>query len=194
MGQVGGKLHTARSRNDQVALDTRLYLRDEIFNIQELLIIFLKTLLELGEKYKKVVMPGYTHLQRAQPVSMGHHLLAYYFKLKRDYDRLNDNMKRVNVLPLGCGALAGTTFPIDREWVARELGFEKIALNSIDGVSDRDYIIEFMGIAASIMVHLSRFSAELILWSSSEFSFIELDDSFTTGSSIMPQKKKSRCC
>lgn len=189
IGPVGGKLHTARSRNDQVALDIRLYLRDQIEDIQELLSDFLSVLLELADKYKETIMPGYTHLQRAQPVTLGHHLLAYYFKLKRDYQRWQDNLKRVNIMPLGSGALAGSSFSIDREWVARELDFDDISWNSIDGVSDRDFIIEFLSIAATFMMHLSRFSEELILWSSSEFNFIELSDSFTTGSSIMPQKK-----
>ncbi|MFW6035690.1 MAG: argininosuccinate lyase [Halothermotrichaceae bacterium] len=189
IGSVGGKLHTARSRNDQVALDIRLYLREEIKNIEKLLQIFMKELLELAGKYKGVYMTGYTHLQRAQVITLSHHLLAYYFKLKRDYQRLEDNLKRVNVLPLGSGALAGTTFPIDRKWVADKLGFDKVCQNSIDGVSDRDFIIEFLSIASTIVMHLSRFSEEIILWSSKEFSFIELDDAYSTGSSIMPQKK-----
>ncbi len=189
IGPVGGKLHTARSRNDQVALDMRLYMRKEIEDIMNLLINLLNTILKLSEKYNEIIMPGYTHLQRAQPITLGHHLLAYYFKFKRDYQRLQDNLKRVNVLPLGSGALAGTTFKINRNWVAEHLGFSSVCQNSLDGVSDRDYLVEFAGIAATIMMHLSRFSEELILWSSSEFAFIELSDSYTTGSSIMPQKK-----
>lgn len=189
IGATGGKLHTARSRNDQVALDMRLYLRDEIFSIQKLLIEMLQVLLVLAEEYNSVIMPGYTHLQRAQPVTFAHQLLAYYSMFKRDYLRLEDNLKRVNVLPLGSGALAGTTFPIKRQQVAEELGFSEISINSIDGVSDRDFLIEFMGIAATTIMHLSRLSEEIILWSSNEFNFIELDDAYATGSSIMPQKK-----
>jgi argininosuccinate lyase len=189
IGEAGGKLHTARSRNDQIALDIRLYLRDEIYVLQNLLINFLELILELAGKYKGIIMPGYTHLQRAQPISFAHHLLAYYFKLKRDYERWEDNLKRVNVFPLGSGALAGTTFPIDREWVAKELGFPQVSQNSIDGVSDRDFIIEFLSDSSILMMHLSRFSEELIMWASKEFSFIEMDDAYATGSSIMPQKK-----
>src|SRR5690554_1693503 len=189
IGPAGGKMHTARSRNDQVALDMRLYLRKEIKEIQSLIAGFLKTVLELSKKYIDIYIPGYTHLQRAQVVTLAHHLMAYYFMLKRDYQRLGDNLKRVNVLPLGAGALAGTTFPIDREYVASRLGFESVSENSIDAVSDRDYLLEFLSIAATIIIHLSRFSEEIILWSSSEFGFIELDDAYSTGSSIMPQKK-----
>jgi len=189
IGPTGGKLHTARSRNDQVALDMRLYLRQEIKEIQKLLCIFLETLLELARKYLKVYMPGYTHLQRAQAVTLAHHLMSYYFMLKRDYERLEDNLKRVNVLPLGSGALAGTTFPIDREYVAGKLDFASVSKNSIDAVSDRDYLIEFLSIASTIIMHLSRLSEEIILWAGSEFGFIELDDAYATGSSIMPQKK-----
>ncbi|MFW6264536.1 MAG: argininosuccinate lyase [Bacillota bacterium] len=189
IGAVGGKLHTGRSRNDQVALDIRLYLRDEINFISNQLIIFMKTLLELAEKYTDVYIPGYTHLQRAQVVTFSHHLLAYYFMLKRDLERLADNYKRVNVLPLGSGALAATTYPLDREFVAKKLNFDSISQNSMDGVSDRDFVIEFLSIASTIIMHLSRFSEEIIIWSSSEYSFIELDDAYSTGSSIMPQKK-----
>ncbi|MFY9497278.1 MAG: argininosuccinate lyase [Halanaerobiales bacterium] len=189
IGPVGGKLHTGRSRNDQVALDIRLYLRDEIRNIQELLLYFMQDLLGLAEKYKDVYLPGYTHLQRAQVITLAHHLLAYYFKLKRDYERLTDNLKRVNVLPLGAGALAGTSYPLDREYVAERLAFDAVSENSLDAVSDRDFILEFHSIAATIIMHLSSFSEELILWSSNEFDFIELDDAYSTGSSIMPQKK-----
>ncbi|MFW6269541.1 MAG: argininosuccinate lyase [Bacillota bacterium] len=190
IGQVGGKLHTARSRNDQVALDMRLYLRDVIENIcSSIENDFLPVLLKLADKYKEYIMPGYTHLQRAQPVTFGHYLLAYYFKLKRDYERFQDNLKRVNVLPLGSGALAGTSFPVDREYIARELNFDRVGENSIDGVSDRDFIIEFLSIASTLIMHLSRFSEEIILWATSEFAFIQLDDKYATGSSIMPQKK-----
>ncbi|MFW6278553.1 MAG: argininosuccinate lyase [Bacillota bacterium] len=189
IGSVGGKLHTARSRNDQVALDIRLFMRDCVKNIQQKLIKLMGTLLDLAGEYREYIMPGYTHLQRAQPITFGHHLLAYYFKLKRDYQKLGDNFQRINVLPLGAGALAGTSFPIDREFVARELDFDSVAENSLDAVSDRDFMLEFLSIASTIMMHLSRFSEELILWSSDEFDFVELADSYTTGSSIMPQKK-----
>lgn len=189
IGSTGGKLHTGRSRNDQVALDIRLYLRDEIGQIKEIIINFMKVLIDLSKDNLEVYIPGYTHLQRAQVVTLAHHFMAYYFKLKRDYDRLNDNLKRVNILPLGSGALAGTTYPLDRVYIAKELGFSDISQNSIDGVSDRDFIIEFLSIASTIIMHLSRFSEEIILWSSAEFNFIELDDSYATGSSIMPQKK-----
>lgn len=189
IGPLGGKLHTARSRNDQVALDLRLYLRAEIKELQQGLLNLLKTLLALASVNLDVIMPGYTHLQRAQAVTLAHHLLAYYFMFKRDYQRWQDNLKRVNVLPLGSAALAGTGFPIDREWVAEELGFPALSLNSLDAVSDRDYLIEFLAVAATVVMHLSRLSEELILWASSEFNFIELDDAYATGSSIMPQKK-----
>jgi len=189
IGNTGGKLHTGRSRNDQVALDIRLYLREEIGLIHDLLSDFMNVLVKLAEKYIDVYLPGYTHLQRAQVVTLAHHLMAYYFMLKRDYERLNDNLKRVNVLPLGSGALAGTTYPLDREFVAEKLGFASISQNSLDGVSDRDFLIEFLSISSTIIMHLSRFSEEIILWSSSEFDFIELDDAYSTGSSIMPQKK-----
>ena len=189
IGPLGGKLHTARSRNDQVALDMRLYMRAANKNIRILLKELLQSILKLAKEYSQTIMPGYTHLQRAQPVTFGHYLLAYYYKLKRDYNRLNDNLKRINILPLGSGALAGTSFNIDREWVAEKLGFNDVCQNSLDGVSDRDYLIEFLSIASNFMMHLSRLSEELILWSSSDFSFIELSDSYTTGSSIMPQKK-----
>ena len=189
IGPVGGKLHTARSRNDQVALDIRLYLRDQIEQIEELLNKLQQVLLNLGEQNIDIIMPGYTHLQRAQPIRLAHHLVAYQQKLKRDYQRLEDCYQRVNVLPLGSGALAGTKFSIDREFVAQELGFAKISQNSLDAVSERDFVIEFLSAASTIMMHLSRFSEELILWSSSEFDFIEISDAFCTGSSIMPQKK-----
>lgn len=189
IGSVGGKLHTARSRNDQVALDMRLYLRDQIEAIQTLIEKLQQVLLELAEENIDIIMPGYTHLQRAQPIRVAHHLLAYYHKLKRDYGRLEDVYKRTNVLPLGAGALAGTTFDIDRQFVADELGFDKVSQNSLDTVSDRDFVIEFLAASSTLMMHLSRFSEELVLWTSQEFDFVDIDDAFCTGSSIMPQKK-----
>ncbi|AGL00147.1 argininosuccinate lyase [Desulfoscipio gibsoniae] len=189
IGEVGKKLHTARSRNDQVALDVRMYLRDELDRVRQLLAGLAGELLDMAEKHLDTVMPGYTHLQRAQPVTLAHHLLAYCQMFLRDRDRLADCRRRVNVLPLGAGALAGTTFPLDREYVARELGFDAITENSLDAVSDRDFAVDFAAAASLIMVHLSRFCEEIILWSSAEFSFIELDDAYSTGSSMMPQKK-----
>jgi argininosuccinate lyase len=189
IGDAGRKLHTARSRNDQVALDIRFYLRDEIQAVYDYSERLQDSLVSLAKTNIDVVMPGYTHLQRAQPVLFSHHMLAYYEMLERDKGRLEDCLKRLNVSPLGAGALAGTTFPIDREAVARELGFDGVTKNSIDSVSDRDFSIEFLSASSIIMMHLSRFAEELILWSSSEFDFIELPDSFCTGSSIMPQKK-----
>jgi argininosuccinate lyase len=189
IGPVGGKLHTARSRNDQVALDIRMYLRDVITETHDLLAALQQVLVTLADRYQSVVLPGYTHLQRAQPVLLGHHLLAYYEMFSRDRGRLEDCFRRVNVLPLGAGALAGTVLPIDRQFVARELGFDSVCENSMDAVSDRDFAIEFTAACAQIMMHLSRLSEELVLWSSSEFGFITISDGFTTGSSIMPQKK-----
>ncbi|MGB4590342.1 MAG: argininosuccinate lyase [Clostridiaceae bacterium] len=189
IGDVGKRLHTARSRNDQVALDLRLYLREETKEIIALVKILLESILFQAQLHKATIMPGYTHMQRAQPVTFGHHLLAYAMMLTRDVERLQDAMKRMNLSPLGSCALAGTTYDTDREFVAKRLGFDGITLNSIDGVSDRDFCIELGSAYATIMMHLSRFSEELILWSSWEFKFIELDDSYTTGSSIMPQKK-----
>ena len=189
IGPAGGKLHTARSRNDQVALDIRMYLRDEISEIRGLLGGLQESLVGLADRYRDVVLPGYTHLQRAQPVLLGHHLLAYYEMLDRDRDRLGDCFRRVNILPLGAGALAGTVLPIDRKYVARQLGFSGLCENSMDAVSDRDFAIEFVADCAQIMMHLSRLSEELVIWSTSEFGFITLSDAFTTGSSIMPQKK-----
>ena len=189
IGPVGGKLHTARSRNDQVALDVRLYLRDEIKAIGAYLDALQEALLDQAEKNLSVVMPGFTHLQTAQPVLFAHHLLAYYEMFRRDAGRFADLFKRLNLLPLGAGALAGTTFPIDREFVAELLGFDGVTRNSLDSVSDRDFAIEFGAAAAIVMMHLSRLSEELILWSSADFDFIELSDAFCTGSSIMPQKK-----
>ena len=189
LGDVGKKLHTARSRNDQVALDLRLYLRQEIAAIRGLVLAMLAVLTDKAEQYKDAIMPGYTHMQRAQGVTFGHHLMAYAMMLQRDVGRLDDTAGRMDVSPIGCCALAGTTFPIDRVWEARQLGFSSVALNSMDGVSDRDFCVEFLSACAVLMMHLSRFSEELILWSSWEFRFVELDDGFTTGSSIMPQKK-----
>lgn len=189
IGEVGKKLHTARSRNDQVALDVRMYLKVEIEDTARLLKNLQKTLLDLAGEHLDTVMPGYTHLQRAQPITLAHHLLAYFQMFQRDLGRLRDCYKRTNVLPLGSGALAGTTFPLDREFVAGQLGFAVITDNSLDGVSDRDFAIEFAAAASLIMMHLSRFSEELILWSSAEFGFVEMDDAYSTGSSIMPQKK-----
>ena len=189
IGEPGKKLHTARSRNDQVALDVRMYLRDEIVKIKTLILDLQTVLLELAEQHAETIMPGYTHMQKAQPVNLGHYLMAYFEMLRRDVERLRDLKKRVNIMPLGSGALAGTGFPLDRAYVAELLGFDDITHNSLDGVSDRDFAIEFCGCAAILMMHLSRFCEELILWSSDEFSFVELDDAFTTGSSIMPQKK-----
>lgn len=189
IGPVGGKLHTARSRNDQVALDVRLYLRDELKEILAYLDKLQESLLAQAERNLAVIMPGYTHLQTAQPVLFAHHMLAYYEMTKRDAGRMADVAKRLNVLPLGAGALAGTTFPIDREFVAEQLGFDGVTRNSLDSVSDRDFAIEFCAAASILMMHLSRLSEELILWSSADFHFIDLSDAFCTGSSIMPQKK-----
>lgn len=189
IGSLGKKLHTARSRNDQVALDLRMYLKDEIKEISQLLNKLTVTLLEMAKKHLNTVMPGYTHLQRAQPITLAHHLLAYVQMFERDWDRLQDCYRRTDVMPLGAGALAGTTFPVAPEIVAAELGFSALAKNSLDAVSDRDFVVEFAAVAALIMVHLSRFSEEIVLWSTAEFAFIELDDAFSTGSSIMPQKK-----
>lgn len=189
IGPVGGKLHTARSRNDQVALDVRMYLRDVILEIRRLLRQLQRTIVDLADRNQDTVMPGYTHLQRAQPVLFGHHLLAYYEMFERDRGRLTDCFHRLNVLPLGAGALAGTVLPIDRKRVAKLLGFDGVAENSMDAVSDRDFAIEFLSACSQIMVHISRLSEELVLWSSSEFGFITISDAFTTGSSIMPQKK-----
>jgi argininosuccinate lyase len=189
IGPAGGRLHTARSRNDQVALDIRLYLRDETTAIIGLLERFRLALVALAEKNTDAVMPGYTHLQRAQPVLFAHHLLAYHEMALRDAERFSDTLKRMNVLPLGSAALAGTTFPIDRHFVAKHLGFAAISENSMDAVSDRDFAVEFLSCSAIAMMHLSRLSEDIILWASGEFGFIDLPDSFATGSSIMPQKK-----
>ena len=189
IGVVGKKLHTARSRNDQVALDLRLYLREELKAIRQKIKSLIIAITDKAEEYKDAVCPGYTHLQRAQPITFGHQLMAYAFMFKRDFERFYDCLKRVNVSPIGCCALAGTTYDTDREYEAESLGFSDLSLNSIDGVSDRDFCVEFLSCAALIMTHLSRFSEEIILWASWEFKFVELSDAFTTGSSIMPQKK-----
>jgi argininosuccinate lyase len=189
VGPLGEKLHTGRSRNDQVALDTRMYVRDAVARVLSLIGDLQETLVGRAEENIDVIIPGYTHLQRAQPVLLAHHLLAYYEMLGRDRSRYQESMKRVNVLPLGSAALAGTTFPLDRGMVARELGFETVSRNSMDAVSDRDFVLEFHFASSVLMMHLSRLSEELILWSTREFGFINLPDAFCTGSSIMPQKK-----
>ena len=188
-GGIGKKLHTARSRNDQIALDERLYLRDEISGILHLIVDFQKTHLQLAKSYSEVILPGYTHLQYAQPILLAHYLLAYFWMLERDKERFKSCLERVNVMPLGAGALAGTSLPIDRDYVAELLDFPKISENSLDTVSDRDYLLEFLAASALLMMHLSRLSEDLILWSSPPFSFIEIEDAFTTGSSLMPHKK-----
>ncbi|MEW6609715.1 MAG: argininosuccinate lyase [bacterium] len=194
LGKTGEKLHTARSRNDQVAVDTRLYLREEIKEIIELIRTLQKSIINIAQENLETIMPGYTHLQHAEPVLFSHHLMAYFWMLQRDVDRLQDGYKRVNVMPLGSCALAGTSLPIDRQCVAELLEFPLISKNSIDAVSDRDYIIEFLCNICLVMMHLSRLSEELILWSTQEFGFIELDEAFCTGSSIMPQKKNPDVC
>ena len=188
-GPVAGKLHTARSRNDQVALDMRLYTRDAITETMKGVRNFQLALVEQAEKNASVLMPGYTHMQLAQPVLLGHHLLAYFEMLQRDYERFGDCFKRTDVMPLGSGALAGAAYNLDREFVAKELGFSGISRNSLDAVSDRDFVIEYMGAASICMMHISRLAEELVIWSSSEFGFVEMDDSYATASSIMPQKK-----
>ena len=189
IGQAGARLHTARSRNDQVALDMHMYMKREVAEIAELLINFEKALLSVAKKHDKTLMPGYTHLQRAQPITFAHHLLAYFNMLQRDFRRLLGVWEGADMMPLGAGAIAGTTFPIDRHDVAAQLNFSKVYCNSMDAVSDRDYVIEFLSFASMLMMHMSRLSEEICLWSSTEFGFIELDDAFATGSSMMPQKK-----
>ena len=189
IGEPGKKLHTGRSRNDQVALDMRLFVRKEVLLLDGLMKDLLETLLNLMEEHLETYMPGFTHLQKAQPVTLSHHLGAYFEMFKRDRLRLRDIYKRMNYCPLGSGALAGTTYPLDREYTANKMGFIAPTLNSMDGVSDRDYVIEFLSALSTIMMHLSRFSEEIIIWNSNEYSFVELDDAFSTGSSIMPQKK-----
>ena len=189
IGDVGKRLHTGRSRNDQVALDIRMLLKEETIEIKSFLNRLLLCLLDMADEHLHTIMPGYTHLQRAQPITFAHHLMAYVQMFQRDAERLSDCYRRMNVMPLGSGALAGTTYPLDRPFVARELGFDGITDNSLDGVSDRDFVLELASALSILMMHLSRFCEEIILWSSHEFSFIELDDAFSTGSSIMPQKK-----
>lgn len=189
IGEVGKKLHTGRSRNDQVALDMRMYIKDEITIIDSMVKTLQEVLLNLSKEHLDTIMPGYTHLQKAQPITFAHHLMAYFEMFKRDRSRLQDTYKRMNVLPLGSGALATTTYPLDREYVAELLDFDSVCLNSIDGVSDRDFCIELLSTLSILIMHLSRFSEEIILWCSNEFGFIELDDAYSTGSSIMPQKK-----
>ncbi|MEM1502392.1 argininosuccinate lyase [Domibacillus sp. 8LH] len=189
IGPVGGKLHTGRSRNDQVATDMHLYLKKQVKNIIGLISQFQSVLVEKADQHKETIAPGYTHLQRAQPISFGHHLMTYFWMLQRDKGRFTEALKRIDVSPLGAGALAGTTFPIDRERSAELLGFAGVYQNSMDAVSDRDFILEFLSASSILMMHLSRFAEEIILWSSQEFRFVEMDDTFSTGSSIMPQKK-----
>ena len=189
VGDAGKKLHTGRSRNDQVALDMRLYTRQEIKETDDLLKALLETLLRMMEEHTMTIMPGFTHLQKAQPITLAHHLGAYFEMFKRDRMRLKDIYERMNFCPLGSGALAGTTFPLDREYTAKLLNFYGPTLNSMDGVSDRDYLIEFLSALSTVMMHLSRFSEEIIIWNSNEYQFVELDDAYSTGSSIMPQKK-----
>ena len=189
LGDTGKKLHTGRSRNDQVALDMRLYTRDELLHTDDLLKELLETILKIMEANTETIMPGFTHLQKAQPITLAHHMGAYFEMFKRDRLRLHDIYERMNYCPLGSGALAGTTYPLDREYTAELLGFYGPTLNSMDGVSDRDYLIEFLSACATIMMHLSRFSEEIIIWNSNEYQFVEIDDAYSTGSSIMPQKK-----
>jgi len=189
VGEVGGKLHTARSRNDQVALDLRLFTKEAISSTLVKLREFQQALISLAEANKGVVMPGYTHLQPAQPVLLAHHILAYFEMFQRDVDRFNDCLRRMDVMPLGSGAIAGVAYDIDRDFLARELGFSQISQNSVDAVSDRDFVVEYEAAASLCMMHLSRLAEEIILWSSAEFNFIELDEAYATGSSIMPQKK-----
>lgn len=191
VGETGKKLHTARSRNDQVALDLRMYLRTEAKNVQDKIAALVKSVADKAEEYKDAVCPGYTHLQRAQPITFGHYLMAYAFMLLRDYDRFQDCVKRISVSPIGSCALAGTTYKTDRRFEAEQLGFDAVCENSIDGVSDRDFVAEFIFCCALLQTHLSRFAEEIILWTSWEFGFVKLSDEFTTGSSIMPQKKNS---
>lgn len=189
IGDIGKKLHTARSRNDQVAVDIRLYLRDEIDTICGLIKDLLVSLVDISKNHIETIMPGYTHLQRAQPITLGYHLMAYFQMFKRDHSRLMDCWERLNILPLGSGALAGVTYDTDRDFLASELDFHGISENGLDAVSDRDFVVEFINCSSIIMMHLSRFCEELVLWNSQEFQFIEMDDSYSTGSSIMPQKK-----
>lgn len=189
LGDTGKKLHTGRSRNDQVALDMRLYTREEVLHTDKLLKELLETILKIMEENTETIMPGFTHLQKAQPITLAHHMGAYFEMFRRDRSRLHDIYERMNYCPLGSGALAGTTYPLDREYTAELLGFYGPTLNSMDGVSDRDYLIEYLSACATIMMHLSRFSEEIIIWNTNEYQFVELDDAYSTGSSIMPQKK-----
>ena len=189
IGEAGKKMHTGRSRNDQVALDMRLYVREQVLIVDEELKELLKVLLRIMEENTETYMPGFTHLQKAQPITLAHHFGAYFEMFKRDRSRMHDIYKRMNYCPLGSGALAGTTYPLDREYVASLLGFEGPTLNSMDSVSDRDYCIEFLSALATVMMHLSRFCEEVIIWNSNEYGFVEMDDAYSTGSSIMPQKK-----
>ncbi|WP_303994996.1 argininosuccinate lyase [Megamonas hypermegale] len=189
IGDAGGRLHTARSRNDQVALDTHMYVRRETVEVLKLIKELQTAFADTAKKYKEVIMPGYTHLQRAQPILFSHHMMAYFSMLSRDFSRFKGVYERCDIMPLGAGALAGTTFPIDRQFVAQQLNFDAIYTNSLDAVSDRDYIMEFLAAASILMIHLSRISEEIIFWCSREFSFVELDDAHCTGSSMMPQKK-----
>lgn len=189
IGDTGKKLHTGRSRNDQVALDMKLYIRSEIMSLEGLVVELLRELLDIMKKHTDTIMPGFTHLQKAQPITLAHHMGAYFEMFKRDHLRLKDIYKRMNTCPLGAGALAGTTYPLDRNYTADLLGFDGPALNSMDAVSDRDYLIELMSALSTIMMHLSRFSEEIIIWNSNEYQFVEIDDAYSTGSSIMPQKK-----
>ena len=189
IGDAGKRLHTGRSRNDQVALDMRMHVRHEVLEVQAQLLDFLETILSIAKEHTETAMPGYTHLQRAQPITLGHHLMAYFEMFKRDVERLDSWLERNNVMPLGSGALAGTTFPLDRYETAGALRFNEPCLNSLDGVSDRDFALEFLSDASISMMHLSRFCEEVVLWASQEFAFIDLDDAYSTGSSIMPQKK-----
>ncbi|RHM59085.1 MULTISPECIES: argininosuccinate lyase [Coprobacillaceae] len=194
IGDTGKKLHTGRSRNDQVALDMRLYTRDQIQMMHTLIIDLLKTINDIMKEHIDTIMPGFTHLQKAQPITLAHHMGAYFEMFKRDATRLDDIYQRMNICPLGSGALAGTTYPLDREYTASLLGFDGPCLNSIDGVSDRDYLIELLSAMSTMMMHMSRLSEEMIIWNTNEYQFIELDDTFSTGSSIMPQKKNPDIC
>ena len=189
IGDAGKKLHTGRSRNDQVALDMKLYIRDEIAQIDQLLRTLLRTILGIMQENTETIMPGFTHLQKAQPITLAHHMGAYFEMFKRDHERMRDISKRMNTCPLGSGALAGTTYPLDRDYTAKLLGFDGPTLNSMDGVSDRDYLLELLSALSIIMMHLSRFCEEVIIWNSNEYQFVEIDDAYSTGSSIMPQKK-----
>jgi argininosuccinate lyase len=189
IGEAGKRVHTGRSRNDQVALDMRMYMKEGILAVKDKVGVLCAALLDTASQHTRTVMPGYTHLQKAQPITLAHHVLAYFEMFSRDLERLNDCFRRTDVMPLGSGALAGSTYPLDRQSVCEELGFSRISRNSLDGVSDRDFCIEFCACASMIMMHLSRFCEELILWSSDEFRFVEMDDAYSTGSSIMPQKK-----